>query len=190
MLAFRPIPSFVYLTSAHLVFTATLLLLGHRPNENTGLWIWVPICYFTGWIAEYVGVHGGWLFGRYIYGDVLGPKLWAIPLVIGVNWILVVYSVCQSINSAAPHLNTFVKIVLASLSLVALDYLIEPVAIALDFWTWADGLPPLRNYLGWLLVSAVQSSVFFTLLQYSENRLAPWLVVLQLVFFGFLRLTL
>jgi putative membrane protein len=146
------------------------------------------VCYVLGWTAEYVGVHYRWLFGEYLYGDVLGPKVMAIPLVIGVNWILVVYGVCASLNMIMPSLHRALKVLLGAILLVGLDFLIEPVAIDLGYWIWANGEPPLQNYLGWLGVGLLQTGAFYLIIPFTENRLAPLLVVLQLAFFTYLSL--
>jgi len=180
------IDGFVYLTSLHLILCAVLLLITHRPMPSTRIWIWLLVCYVIGWVAEYVGVHYKWLFGEYVYGDVLGPKLFAIPLIIGVNWILVVYGVSTSLNMLFPTLNRVIKTIIAAVLLVALDFLIEPVAIDLDFWTWMLGTPPTQNSIGWLGVGLIQTSLFYLIVPYTENRLAPILLLLQILFFGYL----
>jgi len=177
---------FVYLTGFHLLFSAILLLFSHRPMPSTRIWTWLGICYLFGWSAEYIGVHYKWLFGEYTYGDVLGPKLWAIPLIIGVNWILVVYAICATLNMFMSTVNRIVKIIIAAIALVALDYLIEPVAIKLDFWTWALGHPPAQNFIGWFGVGLLQASLFYFIVPFTENRLAPVLLVLQILFFGYI----
>ena len=190
MLGHDVVPGFVYLTAFHLCFTTVLLLSAHRPWVDARPTVWLLLCGALGWGAEYVGVHGEWLFGEYAYGDVLGPKWRAIPLVLAVNWILVVYSVCATLAARVPNWHPIAKVLAAAVAMVALDVLIEPVAISLDLWTWRQGHPPLQNYLGWLAVSLVQTALFFLLLPFSENRLAPLVLVLQVGFFGYLSLVL
>lgn len=186
VIAHELLDGFVYLTGFHLLFCTVLLLFTHRPLPSTRIWIWLTLCYLVGWSAEYIGVHYKWLFGEYTYGDVLGPKLWAIPLIIGVNWILVVYGVCTTLNMFFSTLNRAVKLLVAAAILVALDYLIEPVAIKLDFWTWAVGDPPTQNFIGWLGVGLLQAGLFYLIVPYTENRLAPVLLLLQILFFGYI----
>lgn len=184
------VPGFVYLTAFHLCFGTTLLMAAHRPWVDARPALWLLLCGALGWGVEYIGVHGEWLFGEYAYGDTLGPKWRGIPLVLAVNWILVVYSVCATVAARVPSWPTVAKVVTAAVLLVALDVLIEPVAIALDFWTWRSGHPPLQNYAGWLGVSLVQATLFFALLPFSENRLAPLVLLLQVIFFAVLRFAL
>ncbi len=186
MLATDLLPGFVYLTAFHLLFTVVLLSITHRPSVGARYICWALACGVLGWWIEYVGVHGGWLFGDYIYGDVLGPKWRGIPFVLGVNWILVVYVVATTIAMALPRVATWQRILLGAACLTLLDVLIEPTAIALDYWTWAAGVPPLQNYVGWFVVSLVQCALFYALLPFTENRLAPLVLLLQLGFFAVL----
>ena len=190
MLATDLLPGFVYLTALHLCFTVVLLSLSHRPVIGAQYVTWLLACGVIGWLVEYIGVHGQWLFGSYIYGDVLGPKWRGIPLVLAVNWILVVYTVAATISIYWPQLPWWAKSTLGAVVLVFLDVLIEPTAIALDFWTWAAGKPPLQNYLGWLFVGLLQCALFNLILPFTENRLAPLVLVLQIAFFAVLSVAL
>jgi uncharacterized membrane protein len=38
---------------------------------------------------------------------------------------------------------------MAALLMVALDVLIEPVAVALDFWQWENAVIPIQNFVMW-----------------------------------------
>ncbi len=186
MLATDLLPGFVYLTALHLLFTVVLLTGTHRPAVGVRYVTWLLTCGLLGWYIEYIGVHRGWLFGSYIYGDVLGPKWRGIPLVLGINWVLVVYTVATTVGMALPRVPRWAKALVGAAGLTSLDVLIEPTAIALDFWTWAAGTPPLQNYVGWFGVSLVQCGIFYALLPFTENRLAPLTLVLQVGFFGVL----
>lgn len=44
-----------------------------------------------GMLAEYTGTQYGWFFGEYIFTDVLGPKLWGVPIVIPMMWFTLAY---------------------------------------------------------------------------------------------------
>lgn len=45
-----------------------------------------------GWLAEQLGASYGWLFGRYAYTAVLGPRLGAVPVVIPLMWFALSYT--------------------------------------------------------------------------------------------------
>ena len=197
VLAHDLVDGFVHLTAAHLCLATALLLGAHdvaderdarvaRPARS--LTAWAVLCGALGWVAEFVGVHYGVVFGEYAYGDVLGPELAGIPLVMGVNWVLVTYAIGAGLNAAVPGWSAVAKTALAALGLVALDVLIEPVAIRLGFWAWAAGEPPLHNYLGWLAVGGLQAGIFYKLLPRTRNRRAPLVLTLQIAFFAYLSL--
>ena len=203
MLGHQLLDGFVYLTAPHLCLT-TYLLLRHHANgrgdlgSRRRLLLWAVVCGILGWLAEYVGVHYGVLFGDYVYGEVLGPAWRGIPLVMAVNWVLVVYAVCASVEwvlgrrwaASVTGAQLAAKTGVAACLLVALDALIEPVAIVLDFWRWDAGAPPLHNFVGWLCVGALQAGIFYVCVPQPRNPLAPLVLVLQLVFFSYLNLVL
>jgi putative membrane protein len=141
---------FVNLSFFHLLLSFGVLLLS-RKAYNLKYWGFIAIAFLAGMSAEWIGVHTGYLFGDYAYGAVLGPKLFAVPLIIGVNWAML------SIVSAALldklKLGARLEIIFAALLMVFLDYLMEPVAIKLGFWHWKNGAIPAFNYVCWLLVS-------------------------------------
>jgi bisanhydrobacterioruberin hydratase len=77
---------------------------------------------------------------------------------------------------------------------VAFDAVMEPVAIALGYWTWTGGAIPLRNYAAWFLISAVLGlpaalGMPQVLRRHAAPGLAAFSTGVQLVFFGILRLT-
>ena len=49
-------------------------------------------------IAEILGVNYGLIFGKYDYGDNLGLKLLGVPLLIGLNWVVLTF-ICGSISN-------------------------------------------------------------------------------------------
>ena len=54
------------------------------------------ICFAVGVSVEIMGINTGILFGDYTYGDVLGFKLRDVPVLIGVNWFIIIY--CSGIS--------------------------------------------------------------------------------------------
>ena len=78
---------FVPKTPFNLMLMALLFVwifpLNTRRKALLFAFIWV-----AGIGAEWIGVHTGYLFGSYSYGENLGPKIDGIPYLIGVNWAL------------------------------------------------------------------------------------------------------
>lgn len=172
---FRP------LSPLTLISSLVVLLLYHTDWQRA-FRVYVIVAFLVGYLVEVAGVHTGLIFGEYAYGWGLGAQLWGVPPIIGINWLALSYccgSVCDRLRAPA-----WTKVVVASTLMVALDFLIEPVAVALDFWTWHGQPVPLRNYVGWWLVSMGLFSLWYALPFRKENRLAKWLITLQFLFFA------
>ena len=112
--------------------------------------------------AEVIGVNTRMLFGDYRYGDVLGYKAWGVPLLIGVNWFLIVYCCGISIHTLlrrllnrlhenggkpVPALKAL-SVIVDGASLAVFDWLMEPFAVKLGYWTWAGDIPSLTICAG------------------------------------------
>ena len=177
-------PLFQWATPFHLLLSVVLLLYFHR-DWRASFWIFVIAVMMLGYWVEVLGVHTSLIFGDYAYDTTLGVKVLEVPLMIAVNWLLLTY-VCGSVCN---HLltRTIYKIVLAAILMVGLDYFIEPVAIAYDFWHWTAVTPPLHNYIGWFLVALLAQSLFFGLSFGKSNPLATAVLVIQLLFFAVLQ---
>jgi hypothetical protein len=50
------------------------------------------------------------------------------------------------------------------------DWIMEPVAIRLDYWTWAGGDIPMQNYFAWFVIATVSAFAYRKLV--STARLA------------------
>lgn len=180
-------PYFQVLTPFHLILSTTILLTFHQ-EWNSRFYIFAVLAFSIGFFAEVIGVQTGLLFGDYTYGTVLGPKVLGVPLMIGVNWFLLVYSTGSWLVNYVE--NDFLAAGIAALLMVVLDFLIEPVAIALDFWTWHTEDIPLTNYIGWFGVAYLIQIIYRKMAFEKRNPIAPFLLLCLLAFFGILGLIL
>lgn len=48
----------------------------------------IVLIFWTGIFVEFLGVNYGLLFGEYSYGSNLGPKVFGVPFLIGMNWVI------------------------------------------------------------------------------------------------------
>lgn len=130
---------------------------------------------------EMAGTATGEIFGAYQYERGLGIQFRRTPLIIGLNWILLVYasrSLAEGI-SARP----LVRILVASLLMVAYDVVLEWVAPAMQMWRFDTGYPPMRNFVAWLLASLVFQTLYEYLPVGSPTPLAGTVWKIQVVFF-------
>jgi bisanhydrobacterioruberin hydratase len=170
---------FQRLVPVNLLVSTILLFLFHQKWEIRQIIIFAGIA-IAGFLVEMLGIHTGVLFGSYSYGSALGLKLFSTPLMIGVNWLLLVYC----IYATFPGINKkWYFPFLGAALLVIYDFVMEPVAIATDMWSWQGGEIPLKNYITWYVVATL---MIFTLqlfrVSYS-NKLAGWLLAIQFLFF-------
>lgn len=177
---------FLAATPLTLVISAALLVWNHQ-DWNLAAVAAMVSCVLGGYAAEVIGVQGGWLFGEYAYGATLGLQWMQVPLVIGLNWLLLAYA--TGTLWARLRVHKLLQAAGAAATMTLLDVLIEPVAMRLDFWQWAGDSVPLRNFGGWLLVSFVLLTLFQYLRFEKGNPVAAAVLGLQFVFFGTLNLT-
>ena len=172
---------FLSLTPLNLLVNATLLLLNHQKGTNKQ-WLVFLIIAVIGYFIEVIGVKTGVIFGDYFYKTTLGWKLFETPLIIGVNWMLLTYGVVYTIGVKIK--NTIGIAFVSACLLVALDILIEPVAIKYDFWAWKQAIVPFKNYIAWFVISFILCYIVAHYKSVSKNNFAPYLLVMQFIFFG------
>lgn len=172
---------FLALSPLNLLLSALLLLWNHK-NFNNATLSFLIITAVAGFLVEVAGVHTRLIFGSYLYGKTLGLKLFDVPLIIGINWMMLVYCAGTIVNRL--NAGTVIKSLAGAALLVAMDLLIEPVAIRYDFWDWYEGSIPLRNYIAWFVVSFLLLLLFNKLQFNKENKLAQSLFIIQLIFFA------
>jgi uncharacterized membrane protein len=135
-----------------------------------------------------LGVHTGLIFGSYQYGPTLGLQLWQVPLLIGLNWLMLVYTTGHLLDLL--RLPWLLKALLAAALMVGLDFFIEPVAVAFDFWSWQGGAIPVSNYAGWFGLSLLLQIYYQRAGFRKGNPVAPFVYLVQVLFFVGLYLSL
>lgn len=180
-------PSFIRLTPVNLLFSLFIVLLFHPRWTKATIWV-LLISYSVGFGAEWFGVQTGLLFGDYAYGPVLGPAYAGTPFMIGINWMMLVYCTGVTVNQLFWKMSWIIRGVIAAFLMVGLDLLIEPVAMELDFWQWANGIIPVQNYVGWLIVALPLTLLFARFQGQIRNPVGIGLLIWQLLFFLVLNL--
>ncbi len=176
---------FLSLVPFHLIANLALVLYFHR------IWtkIFLAVCLFVmlaGFGIEVIGVQTQAIFGNYWYKTTLGYKIWGVPLLIAINWLIVIYT-SQAVVSFF-KLPTLLHILLATLLTVGLDVLIEPIAIRFDFWDWAEGVVPLQNYIGWAGTAFVFHIIFTFSKSFQASKVAVTLYLCEILFFLMLQI--
>lgn len=182
-------PLFIQIVPFHLLLMLAVIVYSHR-SINLNFLIFALILLIAGFLVEWFGVHSHLLFGHYVYGQTLGARLNDIPLMIGVNWFLLIYATGVLMQHSRLR-NPLLKIVIGACILVLLDLAIEPVAVRFDYWHWlgpnAPLTAPLKNYADWFLVSLVMLGIFEIFRFKKQSAVAAVLMVTQFVFFILMR---
>jgi putative membrane protein len=180
-----------------------VLLYWTQDEKNKYFLLFLVIAFLAGVGVEIAGVNTGEIFGHYYYGNVLGYKMAGVPLIIGINWFLIIYccGVCmhtilmKAINrialdsGAKPMRLKALSVIIDGATLaVFFDWVMEPVAVKLGYWHWAaGGEVPFYNYFCWFIVSMVLLAFFHFLPFSKNNKFAIHLLMIQLMFFLLLR---
>ena len=177
---------FLSYTPLTLLLTAGLLL-AFQPGRNLSFWLFGLQVFMLGFVAELIGTTTGKVFGSYTYGSTLGygiglgPGLPTVPLLIGLNWVVITYLA----GTLAAYLPAawWVRVLVGTGLMVGFDLCLEPAAGRLDFWHWMGELIPQKNFRDWFLLSLLLQVLFVRSPFEKRNPLAPLVYLVQLLFF-------
>jgi putative membrane protein len=179
-----------------------LLLLLNQPRRDAGFYLFMVMGFATGMLTEMIGVQTGMLFGTYAYGAILGPSWKGVPFLIGVNWFVTVFISIGLARAIIDRIMAdghdfmftrtgrfFVLPLTGAAVATVFDWIMEPAAVTLGFWTWAgDGSIPMLNYICWFTISWLLLTAGMLLRIDIRNRFSIPLLIIQSVFFMLLRL--
>ncbi|MCA1949858.1 MAG: carotenoid biosynthesis protein [Treponema sp.] len=180
-------PFMLLLTPYLLLMCGGLVFILALREEGAGLLLLALPTFLVTFTLEALGVATGAIFGAYRYGPVLGKHFFNVPPIIGFNWVLVVLGFSRLVWSRfciryAP-LGAFVTALLC----VLFDYIMEPVAVALNYWTWTGGTIPLKNYAAWFLISYIFALPTWYLKETLKAKALQGYILIQAGFFILLR---
>ena len=174
---------FLSLSFFNLILSFSILLLG-RKEHSLQTYVFIVCCFMTGMTVEWIGIHTGWLFGNYYYGENLGFKWLGVPLVIGINWSMLVFT--SGSFFAQTSWKPWLKALASAGLMTGLDVLMEPVAMKSDFWHWSNNTIPIFNYTCWFFISWALLWIGFYFNRIETNKVSKALFILLAVFFTLL----
>jgi putative membrane protein len=111
--------------------------------------------------VELAGVHTGWPYGQFAYGVDLGPTVAGVPLGLPIFFVPIAanaYLLCLLLLGDRAR-RAAVRLPVVVAAVLAMDLVLDPGAVALGFWTYAEGGSyygvPASNYGGWALSATV-----------------------------------
>lgn len=172
---------FLQLTPFFLLFNALLVFNTEFIARNITYWLWLIPAALISFYLEAYGVATGSVFGVYSYGEVLGLKVAEVPVIIGLNWVMVIWGA----YAFASYLTNdkIAKAFITGAACVVFDYFLEPVAIALGFWNWQEVKVPAQNYLAWFAISFVLGLLAHYLKLKNNTNIVPLQLLLQFLLF-------
>lgn len=168
-----------------ILMSAALMIYFHRPWSGRFFIASLGVI-LAGFFVEVAGVSTGQVFGEYQYGNNLGPRLFDTPLLIGLNWWMLIYIVSQLTRRTT--LDSFSQLIIGAAIMTGYDVFLEPVAIATGMWNWSGHGVPIQNYLAWFVISFLFLGVFRWIKPGYNNPVAVRLLTVQLLFFVLLNI--
>ena len=153
-----------------------------------GILAFVILCLAIGNLFENVGVRTGFPFGPYYFTDVMGPKILAVPIMLGLAYVGMAYlsfTLARLIldNVGAPPGGSLVVAlpVVAAVIMVAWDLCLDPVwSTIVRAWIFPGGGAyfgvPISNFAGWYLTVYVIYQLFTLYLRRTVAAPAPMAV--------------
>ncbi len=163
-----------------LLFTCFVFLIHQPISDKKYISAFFSIA-ILGYIIELIGIKTGLLFGNYSYGNGLGFKLLDVPLIISINWAMLICAGIVTVGKVFK--NKLIVISVTALLVTFIDLIIEQVAQKLDFWQFEGGLPGLHNYLGWIGVVFFTSYIFYPAIIKGNSMVSSIVLILQIIFF-------
>ncbi len=174
-------PLFIILTPLALLLSSFILVV----FQPSGFKLKHVLVYFIVFAlslgVEMYGVNTGIVFGSYVYGTGLGIKILGTPLLIGINWLLLIYLSSSVIyDKKWPQV---LKIFCGVLIMLVYDIILEQAAPILDMWHWQNGIIPLKNYAAWFIIAFVLHTIISAFKINTQNSMSRVILIMQVIFF-------
>lgn len=119
-------------------------------------------------LIETFAIQTGMPYGQFSYGGLLGPKLFdSVPVTVLLAWTPLVLGVLAVLPPITP---LWKRVIVATVSLVVVDMVLDPAAVHIGFWAWdVPGFyygVPLVNFAGWVL----SGGIAFTAIIYLQHK--------------------
>jgi putative membrane protein len=161
------VPSLL-IVALHVVPPALFAVLhGARIYRYRGILVFVGLCLAVGTLFESLSLRTGFPFGHYRFTDLMGPKIFDLPLLLALayvgmgylSWILSLAILDRKLSGS----NILLVPLVASFVMTAWDLSMEAVWTDIDCaWVWQDGgsyfAVPISNFFGWLFTVYVSIS--------------------------------
>src|SRR3989338_4712449 len=152
-------------------FVSAMIHGGRRYGMKSML-VFLGVCMLVSNILENLSIITGFPFGKYNYTDILGLKLFAVPLVIGPAYFSVGYLsfvigniLLDRVDGRLDRFHLVALPLVSSFIMVEWDLVMDPSSSTIQkLWIWHGGGGyfgvPLSNFLGWFLTVYIFFQLF------------------------------
>lgn len=162
-----------YISMFFVFLLALPLIYGVFKYGDLKLKITFFILSFFALFIETIGVMTGFPYSSFYYLDSLGIKVFSTtPIVLLLTFSPLVFG---AIYYATKITNNKYKIFLSAvLFLVIFDLILDPVAVALNYWVWDNPGTyysiPFLNYLGWIFTASIVVGIYYYLNKFKTTK--------------------
>lgn len=178
-------PLFVHITALTILLVLIAVFYHHKRWDIKTICLFAVVA-ISSFLIEAKGVASGELFGNYQYDSGLGIKLFHTPLIIGLNWLFLVYasnSIATRITNRALY-----RILLGAMLMLFYDIVMELAAPPMDMWHFDTFYPPMANFIMWFAMSCLFHTLFVVFKIDTDNAPARALFLIQILFFAIIGL--
>lgn len=184
---FYDLDFFAGYTSVNLTLMSIILFFNFKLNSIHQI-LSVLSIFLIGMITEILGVNYGLIFGDYEYGNNLGSKLFGVPFLIGINWVILTAISANIAFFLTKNKSVLSTVFIGALLMLVMDFVMEPVAPKLDMWRFENLIVPTSNYIGWLIIGLLTQMIYNLLFREKETIVSINLYAAFFLFFTFLNL--
>lgn len=169
-----------------LLFNVLLLFAYHESSFSFKTILVFFAIAISGYVIEVIGVETGRIFGNYHYGNSLGIKIFNTPLLIGLNWLMLTYSIASFFVHY--KLGVILRSLLGAFGMLVYDLVLEQSCSAMDMWYWKDDKVPVINYIAWFIIAFIFQILLHIAKVPVKNKIARTILICQFCFFVLLAL--
>lgn len=172
---------FFWVLPLQLILVNAILFYHHKGFNLKAIVLFLFI-FISSWLTEFFGTTYGKIFGEYVYLDSLGLKILHVPILIGLNWVMLVYA-SNALAGKLIKKNKVLKVILAAFLMIMYDVIIEFIAPEMRMWEFTQAYPPLKNFISWFVMALVYNSLIEIFKIHTDNKAARVLILVQSGFF-------
>jgi uncharacterized membrane protein len=171
--------SSLLIVTFHVIPPALFAVIHGARTYRSRILVFAALCLGVGTLFESVSLRTGFPFGHYRFTDLMGPKLFDLPILLTLayvgmgylSWVLGLV-ILEGQNEPLSGRKIVLVPLAASFAMTAWDLSMDPVWADIDHaWVWQDGGSyygvPVSNFFGWFFTAYIFFQLFAL---YFRNR--------------------